>query len=75
MFKNLIVYIKINNLMGICNLLILCLGFFIWIGFVVNFLFFKEVIIKIVFDWLSVGGEVFEVILESDWFNLIENRK
>jgi len=30
---------------------------------------------KTVFDWMSTAGDVLEVTLESDWSNLIENRK
>ncbi|MEZ5043821.1 MAG: hypothetical protein R2828_28250 [Saprospiraceae bacterium] len=38
--------------------------------------FQEESATKTVFDWLSeAGGEVLEVTLESDWTNLIENRK
>ncbi|MBX2871454.1 MAG: hypothetical protein KTR30_05125 [Saprospiraceae bacterium] len=56
-------------------LLTLCLGLFTWIGLAAHSSPPKEATTKTVFDWLSAGGEVLEVTLESDWSNLIENRK
>jgi len=55
--------------------LFLCLGLFAWIGLSADSSPPTEAKTETVFDWLSAGGEILEVTLESDWTKLIENKK
>lgn len=55
--------------------LLLCLGLLAWMGLSAYSSPPTEAKTETVFDWLSAGGDVLEVTLESDWSKLIENRK